>query len=113
MDDRFEIFAALLLCILAIAACAREAEPPPPEPTAEPTEAERAAAAQRPPVSESAADDIPRRAFFGDSHVHTGWSADAGMDGAVTTPEDAYRFALGEEVVSNSGLKAQLGRPYA
>ena len=38
----------------------------------------------------------PERAYWGDSHVHTGWSADAGMDGAITTPEDAYRFALGE-----------------
>jgi len=55
---------------------------------------------------------IPRRPLFGDTHVHTGWSADAGMDGAVTSPEDAYRFALGQEVKSNSGLPAKLRRPY-
>ena len=54
----------------------------------------------------------PERAFWGDTHVHTGWSADAGMDGAITTPEDAYRFALGQEVTSNSGLKAKLARPF-
>jgi hypothetical protein len=55
---------------------------------------------------------VPRNAYFGDTHVHTGWSADAGMDGAITTPEDAYRFALGEEVTSNTGLPAKLERPY-
>ena len=55
---------------------------------------------------------LPRRAYFGDTHVHTGWSADAGMDGAITTPEDAYRFARGEEVTSNSGIPAKLERPY-
>jgi hypothetical protein len=55
---------------------------------------------------------VPRSVFFGDTHVHTGWSADAGMDGAVLSPEDAYRFALGEEVTSNSGQKAKLRRAY-
>ncbi|WP_226876853.1 DUF3604 domain-containing protein [Microbulbifer hainanensis] len=56
--------------------------------------------------------DYPTNVYFGDTHVHTGWSADAGMDGAILTPEDAYRFALGKEVKSNSGLKAKLHRPY-
>ena len=52
------------------------------------------------------------QAYFGDTHVHTGWSADAGMDGAILSPEDAYRFATGEQVKSNTGLKAKLSRPY-
>jgi hypothetical protein len=56
--------------------------------------------------------DVPREAYFGDTHVHTGWSGDAGMDGAITSPEDAYRFALGEEVKSNSGIPAKLDRAY-
>ena len=60
----------------------------------------------------TAAANYPTNVYFGDSHVHTGWSADAGMDGATLTPEDAYRFALGLEVKSNSGLKAKLHRPY-
>ena len=52
----------------------------------------------------------PERPYFGDEHVHTGWSADAGMDGATTTPEDAFRFARGDEVKSNSGLPANVLR---
>ncbi|WP_445358124.1 DUF3604 domain-containing protein [Microbulbifer sp. ANSA005] len=55
---------------------------------------------------------IARNVYFGDTHVHTGWSVDAGLDGAILTPGDAYRFALGETVTSNSGLKAKLSRPY-
>jgi len=58
------------------------------------------------------ASDVPRNAYFGDTHVHTGWSVDAGLDGAIISPTDAYRFAQGEEVTSNSGLPAQLQRPY-
>jgi len=54
----------------------------------------------------------PTNAWFGDTHVHTGWSADAGMDGAILTPDDAYRYALGMVVTSNSGLPAKLSRPY-
>lgn len=58
------------------------------------------------------AEDYPTEAWFGDTHVHTGWSMDAGMDGAVKTPDDAYRLAIGEEVESNTGLKTKLARPY-
>jgi Protein of unknown function (DUF3604) len=44
---------------------------------------------------------FPNQVFFGDTHLHTSYSADAGMVGATTTPEDAYRFARGETVISN------------
>ncbi len=80
----------------------------------EETGTEAAASTGNAPVADAqvSQSDIPRDAFFGDTHVHTGWSADAGMDGAITSPEDAYRYALGQEVTSNTGQKAQLSRPY-
>ncbi|HSQ68624.1 MAG TPA: DUF3604 domain-containing protein [Steroidobacteraceae bacterium] len=53
----------------------------------------------------------PTRPLFGDEHVHTGWSGDAGMSGTTLSPEDAFRYARGEEVVSTSGQPAQLSRP--
>jgi hypothetical protein len=53
----------------------------------------------------------PERPLFGDQHVHTGWSADAGMSGATLTPEDAVRFARGEQVTSTTGQPARLSRP--
>jgi hypothetical protein len=46
--------------------------------------------------------DVPvnpeREAFFGDLHLHTGFSFDAAASGTETTPDDAYRYALGESV---------------
>ena len=53
----------------------------------------------------------PERVLWGDEHVHTGWSMDAGISGATLTPEDAVRFVRGETVISNSGQQARLQRP--
>jgi hypothetical protein len=53
----------------------------------------------------------PTRVLWGDQHVHTGWSMDAGVAGATLSPEDAVRFARGEETKSNSGQMAKLERP--
>ena len=39
-----------------------------------------------------------RNAYFGDLHLHTGYSFDASAAGVTTVPEDAYRYAIGEEV---------------
>lgn len=55
--------------------------------------------------------DFPNQVLFGDTHLHTGYSADAGLVGATTTPDDAYRFAKGEAVESSHGMPAQLQRP--
>ena len=51
------------------------------------------------------------RVFWGDTHLHTSFSVDAGFFGNTLTPEDAYRFARGEEVTSSSGLRVKLIRP--
>jgi hypothetical protein len=53
----------------------------------------------------------PNQVFFGDTHHHTANSGDAFMNGDRLGPEDAYRFARGEEVVSSSGVPAKLSRP--
>ena len=49
--------------------------------------------------------------FWGDTHVHTSYSTDAGMIGNRLGPDEAYRFAKGEEVTSSSGVRARLARP--
>ena len=42
---------------------------------------------------------FPQRVFWGDTHLHTTYSADAGMVGNFNLgPADAYRFAKGEQV---------------
>jgi hypothetical protein len=54
---------------------------------------------------------FPSLPLWGDTHLHTGLSVDAGLFGAWLGLEDAYRFARGEEVVSNTGLPVKLARP--
>jgi hypothetical protein len=53
----------------------------------------------------------PTRPLFGDTHHHTSNSGDAFMAGNRLSPEEAYRFARGEEVVSSTGVPAKLSRP--
>jgi len=55
--------------------------------------------------------NYPDRVFFGDTHVHTSYSTDAGMIGNRLGPDEAYRFAMGEEVTSSLGVRARLQRP--
>ena len=55
--------------------------------------------------------NYPDKVFFGDTHVHTSYSTDAGMFGNRLGPEEAYRFAKGEIVTSSSGVRARLLRP--
>jgi hypothetical protein len=51
------------------------------------------------------------RVLWGDTHLHTVISLDAGFYGTKLTPEDAFRFARGDEVVSTTGIRAKLDRP--
>ena len=66
---------------------------------------------EKPTYSPYAGRGYPMRPFFGDTHLHTGFSMDAGAFGARLTPADAYRFARGEEVMASSGQPAKLSRP--
>ena len=64
-----------------------------------------------PGYSPYAGRNYPERAYFGDEHVHTSWSGDAGGAGTRLGPEEAVRFARGEEVIATSGQPVKLGRP--
>lgn len=54
---------------------------------------------------------FPDKVYWGDTHLHTALSPDAGLFGNTLGVEEAYRFARGEEVTSSTGLPAKLGRP--
>ncbi|MGI9357573.1 MAG: DUF3604 domain-containing protein, partial [Rhizobiaceae bacterium] len=54
---------------------------------------------------------FPSNVYWGDTHLHTGLSPDAGLFGNTTGPDEAYRFARGEQVTASSGQPARLARP--
>ncbi len=53
----------------------------------------------------------PQKVLWGDTHLHTSNSPDAFGFGNRLGPEEALRFARGEEVTATMGVKAKLARP--
>jgi hypothetical protein len=64
------------------------------------------------PYSPYADRAFPTNVYFGDTHVHTGLSADAGGSGTTLMPRDAYRLARGEQIVSNTGQPLKMRVPF-
>ena len=102
-------FSILLAASLAVPVFAAEQAVNTDEGTLDQQTAERSFPA-KPPYSPYAGRNFPTRPFFGDTHLHTSFSMDAGAFGARLGPKDAYRFAKGEEVIASSGQRAKLSR---
>lgn len=64
----------------------------------------------KPNYSPYAGRNFPTRPYFGDTHLHTSFSMDAGAFGARLTPRDAYLFAKGKEITSNTNQPVKLSR---
>jgi hypothetical protein len=88
---------------LILGACARDKAP---------TETEVATIVQAAMAPTTGVANPERNAYFGNLHVHTGWSFDGMTNGSRTTPKDAYAWAQGREI-TNSGIggKIQIGTP--
>ena len=114
MTIRFEhaVAAAVLILHLAAAeqASAQDADTAMDSGTFDKATADRAFPAER-PYSPWAGRNFPSRPLFGDTHLHTSFSMDAGAFGARLGPREAYRFAKGEEVMASSGQPVKLSRP--
>jgi hypothetical protein len=104
--SRSPVCGLLVVTAIALSATAARAQD-----AGEPTEAKVATAFPPPPYSPYAGRDYPTRPYFGDTHLHTSFSMDAGAFGARLGPRDAYRFARGEQVTASSGQPAKLSRP--
>ena len=58
-----------------------------------------------------AGESYPKNVYWGDTHLHTSNSFDAGFVNFRVGPEEAFRFARGEEVTANGGMAVKLVRP--
>lgn len=65
----------------------------------------------KPVYSPYANRNFPSRPLFGDQHLHTSYSMDAGTSGTRLDARSAYRFAKGEQLTSNTGQPVKLSRP--
>ncbi len=54
---------------------------------------------------------FPTELLWGETHLHTALSLDAGAFGNTLGPDEAWRFAKGEQVTSSSGIPVKLSRP--
>src|ERR1700731_4806571 len=63
------------------------------------------------PYSPYAGRTYPTRPLYGDTHLHTSFSFDAGAFGCRLGPRDAYRFAKGEGFVAWMGARVPLSPP--
>jgi hypothetical protein len=99
-----------LAVLIAVAGCGKQAET---TSATAPAPAPVAAAATAPTVAQleaAVAENPLKDAYFGETHVHTSYSLDAYIGGARITPDEAYRFAKGQDVTVN-GQKHNIGRP--
>ena len=55
--------------------------------------------------------DFATNVYFGDTHLHTDMSMDAGAFGNRLGMDEAYKFARGEQVNSSNGGPVRLSRP--
>ncbi len=83
---------------------------PPPVDTATNGEPAGTSAEQAAPAS-TAGKTTPDNVYWGDTHLHTSYSFDAGAFGNILDPNDAYRFARGEKITASMGQEAQLIKP--
>ncbi|MDB6133702.1 MAG: hypothetical protein JWM59_1945 [Verrucomicrobiales bacterium] len=103
---------AMALALLGLSQPGLRAQGDPPAGDAGTLSREAAAAGFKTrPYSPYADRKFPTRPFFGDTHLHTSYSMDAGAAGCRLGPRDALRFARGEQVMASSGQPAKLSRP--
>ena len=70
-----------------------------------------AEAQETPPYSPYVGRDFPMNVYWGDTHLHTSLSFDAYGDGNINMgPDEAYRFAKGEQIEGHDGVLVRMSR---
>jgi hypothetical protein len=105
MESSARLSLVALAVLIAVAGCGKQADT-----TSARAPAPAAAAPTVEQLEAAVAGNPLKDAYFGETHVHTSFSLDAYIGGARITPDEAYRFAKGEDVTVN-GQKHNIGRP--
>src|SRR5262245_31135132 len=66
---------------------------------------------KEPGYSPYAGRNFPTQVYWGNQHIHTALSVDAGAIGCKIDDEAGYRFSRGEEVTTSTGQRVKLSRP--
>ncbi len=104
MKKQLAILIVASLGLMALSGCQKQAAPV----AAEPATVEVAPAA---PAADLPPPNPHNNVYFGDVHVHTGWSFDAFTNGSKTTPTDAYAWAQGKPITGSGGPEMQIQTP--
>jgi hypothetical protein len=106
MKARWVSLSAVAIPVLTLSAVLAQNHAGPPQEMREPPKI------YSPYVERVASDaNFAEGVYWGDTHLHTSYSTDAGMFGNTLGPDAAFRFARGEEVLTSHGLRARLIRP--
>ena len=97
--------------VLGLAAVLQACNQAPPPAETPASAAPANTAVDQPVASATAAASFADGVYWGDTHVHTSYSFDAGAFGNTLDPNDAYRYARGEEVTASMGEKTRLIKP--
>ena len=101
---RLALYVTVFPGVLALAACQKTADQD------RAVAAPPAASAEAAPAEPAVPSNPLKEAYFGEQHLHTRYSLDAFLGGAALSPDEAYRFAQGEEV-EVSGVKFKIDQP--
>ncbi len=102
------IGALLAAPVTALIGCGRQGKGTSSTETAAPAQQQPAPKAYSPYADLS----YPTNAWWGETHLHTSFSPDAGLVGDHLSPDEAFRFARGEQLLSSTGQPVKLERPY-
>jgi len=97
------LFVLLFCSLLSVATFAQDVGNPPRE--------DLSNVDTRRPYSPYAGGAVPNRVFWGDTHLHTSFSMDAGAFGNRLGLEEAYQLARGDEIRSTTAGPVRLARP--
>jgi hypothetical protein len=108
ISHRSAVLSSAVFMVLAVVAANAQGQLVPNEASVSSTSGHARTREYSPPVRDAGMTHV----YWGDTHLHTSNSIDAfDMGDRTMSPVEAFRFARGEQLVSETGVKVKLRRP--